>query len=56
MTYEIGTLKNIWDLNLTEVSHITRSVSWCSLFEAHKSLLVYQFLAYIKLGPFRTSE
>ena len=69
VTYEIGTLlltciswmisENCWNVNLTQVflsSHITRSVRCWSLFKAHESLLVYQFLAFVKLGPFHISE
>ena len=51
--------ENCWNVNLTQVflsSHITRSVRCWSLFKAHESLLVYQFLAFVKLGPFHISE
>ena len=53
------TSENCWNVNLTQVflsSHITRSVRCWSLFKAHESLLVYQFLAFVKLGPFHISE
>ena len=51
--------ENCWNVNLTQVflsSHITRSVRCWSLFKAHESLLVYQFLALVKLGSFHISE
>ena len=49
-----SSLRKLWEHFLS--SHVTRSVRWWSLFKAHESLLVYQFLALIKLGPFCTSE
>ena len=49
-----SSLRKLWEHFLS--SHVTRSVHWWSLFKAHESLLVYQFLAFIKLGPFCTSE
>ena len=49
-----SSLRKLWEHFLS--SHVTTSVRWWSLFKAHESLLVYQFLAFIKLGPFCTSE